>query len=89
VFTGKSYQFLAAGKPVVIADTAPYKDLQDKVDCIKVKINDPVSLAEGIRWAYNNQSKLHEIGQNARKVYEAKYSNQQISLLLDEMFKAL
>lgn len=49
VIAGKTYQFLAMGKPVIVGDCPGNRELlTDRVNALFVKMADAVSLAEGI-----------------------------------------
>src|SRR5690606_30487979 len=61
VITGKTYQFMASSKPVIIGDNDAAVVFVDKENCLKVKLANPKALAESILWAKENPKKLQEI----------------------------
>ena len=74
VITGKTFQFIAMGKPTVIGSNDEKAGFVDKVNCLLVEQGDADDLARAILWAYNNQDRLDEIGRNARLLYLEKFS---------------
>jgi glycosyltransferase involved in cell wall biosynthesis len=74
VITGKTFQFLAMGKPALIGKTAAAGEFEDKVNSLLVNQADSWALAEAIGWAYDNRGKLEAIGQAGRRLYEDKFS---------------
>lgn len=90
VITGKAYQFLAVGAPVIVGrikDAAGL--LEDKKNCILVDQGSPRALADAIRWAHQNPSELTKIGARGRRLYEEMFSiaviSRQLSALLDSL----
>ncbi|WP_297791888.1 hypothetical protein [uncultured Marinobacter sp.] len=62
VVTGKTSQALAHGKPTIIGEIDEDYGFISKENCILVKQQSPESLANAIKWAYENLEKLDEIG---------------------------
>jgi len=93
VITGKTYQMLALGLPVVIGRSHASEAFTDKDDCLLVTQGDSKALATAIEWAYTNRKKLDKIGLNGRKLYDKKFSNEviakKLSALVDELAKTL
>lgn len=86
VVTGKTYQFIASGKATVIGKGIDEMGFKDKVNCILVKQGSTESLKDAINWAFENQEELMQIGEKARKLYEAKYSK---DVLVQRMQKVI
>lgn len=78
VITGKTYQFLAMGKPVIVGKTMISGEFVDKKNCILVEQGDPKSLSDAITWTYNHQEILPTIGLRGRDLYFKNFSLKQI-----------
>lgn len=79
-FPFKVGEYLATGNPVVstnIGDIGIY--LRDKESAIIVKPNSAHSIAEGIKYLIDNNSKAKEIGSEGRKVAEAYFCSNKIA----------
>lgn len=85
VVTGKTYQFLAMGAPVVIGQIDERVGLKDKQNCLLVKQGSERDLFAALEWAYINQDKLHSIGVAGRKLFERKFSIQQNANTLESI----
>ncbi len=89
VITGKTFQFLALGKPVIIGRTTASSAFQDKHNCLIVKRGSAPALAEAIIWAKDHQSELPAIGRRGRELYRQQFSqrvqSQKLALLIDEL----
>lgn len=82
VITGKTFQFLAMGRPVLIGKTEESEIFEDKKNCIIVKQGSAQAIADGISWAYNNKLKLTSIGNNGRELFVNNFSVKSISQVL-------
>lgn len=89
VIHGKTYQYLALGRPTVIGQIPYNYGFQHKINCLYVEQGNPDALAEAILWAYNHPRKLKKIGRNARRLYKERFSNEQIAEELIEVFEEL
>jgi glycosyltransferase involved in cell wall biosynthesis len=74
VITGKTFQALASGKPVIIGETDNDSYFQDKINCLIVPQGNPDSLADAIRWSYIHSDLLPEIGEKGRELYLDNFS---------------
>lgn len=74
VITGKTYQFLAAGAPVLIGQNSASGQFIDKQNCLTVPLGDASKLAVAIHWAYTHPKDLAQIGKGGRKLYEQHFS---------------
>jgi len=74
VVTGKTYQFLASGIPVLVGDNDAEPLLVDRENCLVATQQDPASIAAAIRWAADHPDELREIGERGRALYEREYS---------------
>ncbi len=67
VITGKTYQFLAMGKPVIVSDTAGNCELlTHKKNCYMVDPNNPQALAEAVRVLADGPAFRLQLGEAAK-----------------------
>ncbi len=88
VVTGKTFQFLAMAKPVIIGETIVEYGFKDKGNCLVVPQGDEKALADAIYWAFQNQSELIKIGQQGYDLYHSNYSIARISEKLKGVFSS-
>ena len=74
VITGKTFQFLAMRKPVIIGETEEQVGFVDGVNCLLIKQGSTKALVEKIGWAYNNRGSLEAIGSNGGDMYKSRFS---------------
>lgn len=74
VITGKTFQFLAMRKPVIVGKIEEKIGFVDKENCLLVPQKNSKALAEAIEWAYHNTYKLEEMGQNGYSLYHGTFS---------------
>ncbi len=86
VITGKTYQLLQMGRPVIVGQNLESGIFTDKSNVLIVKQNNADSLAGAILWAQSHPVELKKIGQNGRKLYQNILSNRQLSEQLRLMF---
>lgn len=89
VITGKTFQFLAMAKPVLIGKIAEEVGFKDRANCIEVEQGSPEELTKKIMWALDNRSKLEAIGVQGRKLYDAKFSRQAQKHILSDTIDEL
>ena len=87
VITGKTFQFLAMAKPVVIGKIATDYGFEDKINCLIVPQGNAMSLADAIIWSLENKSELAQIGRKGYDLYQAHFSTRRISECLRESFR--
>ena len=82
---------LALGVPVIASKRGPLPELiEDTVTGFLVKPGDKEDLASKINFAINDRGKMIEMGHNARKLYDKKYSiEQNYKILMDTYLKAI
>ena len=85
VITGKTYQLLAMGMPVIAGKIPTMKGFVDKKNCILVEQGSSKQIADAILWAQQNNTKLSAIGINGAKLYKKYYSSETVSQLLAEI----
>jgi len=85
VVAGKTYQFLAMGRPTVVGEIENMTGFQDKQNCLLVKQGSPEALAEALNWARTHTKQLLTIGRAGRKLFEDRFSAQAISRQLETL----
>ncbi|MBD3329334.1 glycosyltransferase [Candidatus Dojkabacteria bacterium] len=88
VIHGKTYQYLALGRPTVIGKIPYDYGFINKKNCLYVEQGDPEALAELISWSYKHPHRLKKIGRNARLLYEERFSNKVISEILAKVLES-
>lgn len=86
VITGKTYQFLQMGKPVIIGRNHESEIFTDKKNVLIVEQSNPRILADSILWAKRHPVELWKIGEAGRNLYQQSFSNknltEQLNILL-------
>jgi glycosyltransferase involved in cell wall biosynthesis len=88
VITGKTFQFLAMGKPVIVGRAANNPGFEDKSNCLLVSQGSGEELAEAVLWCLENRERLGEIGRNGRLLYEKLFSTECITQRLQPLFES-
>jgi glycosyltransferase involved in cell wall biosynthesis len=70
VITGKTYQFLASGAPVLVGQNKVSGQFKDKQNCLLVPPADPQAIADAISWAAAHPKEMARIAQTGRALYE-------------------
>jgi glycosyltransferase involved in cell wall biosynthesis len=89
VVTGKTYQFLAAGAPVVVGKNAVSGLFEDRVNCLLVPPANARALADAVTWAALHPKELEGIAAAGRKLYEQHFSQAVVNGLVQAMAKEL
>lgn len=89
VITGKTYQFLALGMPVLMGRNQVNDGFRDKVNCLMVPQADAQAIADVIQWAYRHPKELQQIGQAGRQLYEKHFSQSVINRSVRQLLQAL
>jgi glycosyltransferase involved in cell wall biosynthesis len=80
VITGKTFQFLAMAKPVIIGKHNDSDDgFEDKMNCLLVPQGDEIALSDAMLWALEHCERLEQIGQRGYELYRSRYSVKLIS----------
>jgi glycosyltransferase involved in cell wall biosynthesis len=80
VITGKTFQFLAMAKPVIVGlYNGNDGGFENKINCLQVSRGDEKALANAIIWALEHHKRLEQIGQLGYELYRSRYSITQIS----------
>lgn len=74
VISGKTYQFLAMGKAVVVGRIDEDTGFADKQNCLLIAQGSSRALAEALLWAQHHRQQLPVIGKNGRALYEQRFS---------------
>ncbi|OPY04367.1 MAG: putative glycosyl transferase [Syntrophaceae bacterium PtaU1.Bin231] len=83
VITGKTFQFLAMGKPVVVGRIDEDAGFEDRHNCLLVTQGSVEALEEAVLWCLANRDRLEEIGRNGRLLYERCFSTACIAAKLE------
>ena len=89
VVTGKTYQALACGAPVLVGSNRVHEGFTDKVNCLVVPQADAAALAEAITWAYHHPKELARVGQAGRTLYESRFSQEHTNRIVRKLIKEL
>lgn len=89
VITGKSYQFLAMGKPVVVGINRESGVFSDRYDILVTKQADDKALSEAILWAKNNPVELRALAKRGRQLYSKEFSPKVITGKIGELIGKL
>lgn len=86
VVTGKTYQFLAAARPVVVGANKESHVFTDKQDALIVPEKSADALVDAIVWAKNHPKELAALAKQGRSLYEQDFSNQRVATDLQRIF---
>ena len=86
VIAGKTFQFLAMGKPTVVGKIKHDYGFRDKENCLLVSQENEKELAGAILWCFENQERLGEIGRKGLELYRTKFSIDHIKEALQVIF---
>jgi len=85
VITGKTFQFLAMGKPTVIGKIDEPAGFVHRQNCILVEQGNARQLADAVLWAHENRRRLNGIGRKGYRLYHDGFSNRRIAEKLKEI----
>jgi glycosyltransferase involved in cell wall biosynthesis len=88
VITGKTFQFLAMGKPVVVGRILDDPGFIDRDNCLLVPQGSGEELANAILWCLENRDRLEDIGRNGRLLYDRLFSTECITQRLKPLFES-
>ncbi len=86
VITGKTFQFLAMAKAVIVGRNDADGSFIDKENVLLVSRGDHRALADAILWAYKHQNELVKIGCRGRRLYEGQFSVAKVEQCWREIF---
>lgn len=89
VITGKTYQFLALGVPVLVGRNQVNTVFRDRLNALVVPQADAPALADAINWAWRHPEELHRIGRRGRELYLKRFSQLAINQAVEELVESL
>ena len=84
VVTGKTYQFLAMGKPTIIGKIDEDFGFKDKYNCLLVRQGNVNDLADTILWCFKNKKLLKNIGKNGSVLFNNFFDYKSLSYKLSD-----
>lgn len=88
VITTKTFQFLAAARPVIIGRNRVNGMFVDKKNSLVVPQGSIQAIVEAISWAHDHPKQLHLVGQGGRKLYEEQFSHAQVVARMQAVVEA-
>jgi glycosyltransferase involved in cell wall biosynthesis len=89
VVTGKTYQFLASGTPVLVGENLVSGLFKDKSNCLLVSPANVDAIVEALTWAEAHPVQMAAIGKAGRKLYEQHFSQKEVNRLAAEITEEL
>ena len=89
VITGKTFQFLAQGKPTVIGRVEEPVAFEDRRNCLLVDQADARSLAATFEWALEHRDELPDIGLAGQRLYNGQFSTAALARQLEPALRAV
>lgn len=85
VITGKTYQFMSLGAPVLISQNEATGYFKNKINCLMTPQANADSIAMAIRWAYSHPDEMRDIAKNGHELYKKHYSQEVINQLVTQI----
>lgn len=82
VVTGKTYQFLAMGRPVLVGRGDATTEFVDRENCLLVRQGSPEAVAAAIRWAAGHPDEMRTIAARGRELFERRFAAPQVAAAL-------
>ncbi len=89
IVTGKTFQFLAMAKPVVVGRTDESHGFVDKVNALMVSRGDARELVDAVMWAFHHREELISIGVRGRRLYDEQFSLAVLEKRLREVLRRI
>lgn len=86
VITGKTFQFLAMKKPVIIGEVDMETGFVNQDNCLLIPQASPEKLSQSILWAYEHKDALDRIAQRGYELYVSRYSVAAIAENMEVLF---
>lgn len=85
VITGKTYQFMSLGIPMVIGRIQEDTGFVDKENCLLVEQGSAEELVDSITWAYENKTELDRIGLGGKQLFNRRYCIPRLAKTIKEL----
>jgi glycosyltransferase involved in cell wall biosynthesis len=89
VVPGKTTQFMACAKPVVIGRNLAQDAFVDRQNCLRVPQADAQAIADAVLWASKHRAQLKKIGLAGRALYERQFSQRVVNRAIRELVREL
>jgi glycosyltransferase involved in cell wall biosynthesis len=89
VVTGKTVQFLACARPVLVGENEVSQLFQDRKNCLLVPPADVDAIVQAITWAAGHPKELASIAKSGRELHERHFSQDVINRLVRDIVKEL
>ena len=89
VITGKTFQFLAQGKPTVIGRVDEPVAFADRKNCLLVEQADAADLARACEWALEHRNELPAIGRAGQALFKECFSVDALARQLEVSLRAV
>lgn len=89
VITGKTFQFLAQGKPTVIGRVDEPVPFEDRQNCLLVEQANAESLAAAFKWALEHRDRLPDIGLAGQRLFDDHFSTAALARQLEPALRAV
>lgn len=89
VITGKTFQFLAQGKPTVIGRVDEPVPFEDRQNCLLVEQANAESLAAAFQWALEHRDRLPDVGLAGQRLFDEHFSTGALARQLLPALKAV
>jgi glycosyltransferase involved in cell wall biosynthesis len=89
VVPGKTTQFMACARPVMVSDNLAHIGFVDRQNCLRVPQADAAAIADTIRWAAGHRLQLQKIGLAGRLLYDRHFSQAVVNRAVRGIVKEL
>lgn len=89
VITGKTFQFLAQGKPTVIGRVDEPLPFEDRQNCLLVEQANAESLAAAFEWALEHRDRLPDVGLAGQRLFNDHFSTRALARQLEPALRAV
>ena len=89
VVTGKTTQFMACAKPVLVGHNLAQSGFVDRRNCLSVPQADAKAITDAILWASKHRPQLKKIGGAGRQLYERRFSQRVVDRAVRDLTREL